>query len=678
MSKRKIDFIFDDKENVGKKPKTEKTEKRTPLRKLIQNKIMSKIGRLKPPKDSNPKNEDLVRDDLVLFDEEVQPSTSQNTGIGKQEADCSDEIILVDEVSSTTSKESPDNKANMQQMSLKQIKKIKEILKITKSNGESVIGGEASELPILPGLFVRNFGDVSIPLCSQQAEDLIKVCKQASFGLKSENLANFGNLYELEPSQIQIKNSSWNQSLNKLVEKVATDLGCVGKVVAKLHKMLLYKQGGHFNKQRNIMKEKGVFGTLIIQLPSNYTGGEVIVYDNSDSPFKYDFGQSNGKSGYSVHYAAHYSDLEHEILEVTSGYRSVLVYDLCWESGNGVCLNDGSSVASMASSLSILNESFVPLALFLDEKYTDDSFQENGIKALKGVDSQRFNLLEKASSRLPDYKKLNFYVISASLKVVDPDFRRLYFYNKYSNDETENDFNYDVCLINDINNYGMSQTKKIECMFDSNGRLYKDPKIDLSYFAEIIDVKKDFDRQVDINNVMEWGKYTSIEREEYAGCASPVTLIYQKYFLMILPKSKSMQLAFGLSFSHGVDKVLEFWDFQSDSTDKVDFNDSFKFLLSSLKRKIKGNGFRFETTELMNDDQINKILDILVHLDDVCLAQFFMDNCYNKYTEKHCGKVAGLIKKFGFQTFKASLKEFIQPKDRKSVSYNFCLMQVRL
>jgi hypothetical protein len=61
--------------------------------------------------------------------------------------------------------------------------------------------------------------------------------------------------------------------------------------------MLLYKQGGHFKKHRDTEKEKGMFGTLIIQLPSIYTGGELMVYDNSGAQYKYDFGQANGKSG---------------------------------------------------------------------------------------------------------------------------------------------------------------------------------------------------------------------------------------------------------------------------------------------------------------------------------------------------------------------------------------------
>ena len=634
-----------------------------------------------------------------MFDEEVKPSTSQNTAIDKQEADLSDEIILVDEVSSTTSKESSDKKANMQQMSLKQIKKIKEILKITKSNGESAIGGEASELPILPGLFVRNFGDVSIPLCSQQAEDLIKVCKQASFGLKSENMANFRNLYELEPSQIQIKNSSWNQSLNKLVEKVATDLGCVGKVIAKLHKMLLYKQGGHFNKQRNIMKEKDVFGTLIIQLPSNYTGGEVIVYDNNDSPFKYDFGQSNGKSGYSVHYAAHYSDLEHEILEVTSGYRSVLVYDLCWESGNGVCLNDGSSVASMASALSILNESFVPLALFLDEKYTDKSFQSKGIKALKGVDSQRFNLLKKASNKLSDDKKSScFYIFKASLKVEDIDFRRVYYTNTSLDDEAKKktekedelsdnsdsdesdesecddyESSYDSCYSSD------NKKLNIDALFDSGGKLYKDVKLEFDFFKEIINSKNDVKKTCDIEKIKWWDKHVQLydETNRYdSNYDSYVTTIYQKYFLMILPKAKELKLAFDLSVSHGVDKALEKFSNSSDP-------ESVKYLLNSINKQAKAKskkGYgdpKSQLKQLITSDQTNKILDILIALNDVSLVQLFT-SCFDKYIEIDFEVLTRLLEHFRFEALKPIFKEFVFPNNKKNISVNCRLIEVSI
>lgn len=46
---------------------------------------------------------------------------------------------------------------------------------------------------------------------------------------------------------------------------------------ANLYKLRLYEEGGHFKKHRDTEKEPGMFGTLVIQLPSFYQGGELIV-----------------------------------------------------------------------------------------------------------------------------------------------------------------------------------------------------------------------------------------------------------------------------------------------------------------------------------------------------------------------------------------------------------------
>ena len=70
--------------------------------------------------------------------------------------------------------------------------------------------------------------------------------------------------------------------------------------------MLLYKTGGHFKKHRDTEKEKGMFATLILQLPSKYSGGELVTYENNGNGEKretiFDFGKVTGKSTKSVNY----------------------------------------------------------------------------------------------------------------------------------------------------------------------------------------------------------------------------------------------------------------------------------------------------------------------------------------------------------------------------------------
>ncbi len=44
-----------------------------------------------------------------------------------------------------------------------------------------------------------------------------------------------------------------------------------------------------------------------------------------------DFGSEINRAAYAHQFAAHYSELGHEILEVNSGYRLELTYSLCWK-----------------------------------------------------------------------------------------------------------------------------------------------------------------------------------------------------------------------------------------------------------------------------------------------------------------------------------------------------------
>ena len=138
-----------------------------------------------------------------------------------------------------------------QEANLEQIKIFQNLIKNAKSSGENSISGEATELPVLPGLHIDNFGSVLLPFTKETAEKLIQICKQAPYGHNHETLidTNVRDTYQLEPSLIKIKNTQWKRGLNKLVhERVAKGLGCHGEIEAKLYKLLVYKPGGHFKK----------------------------------------------------------------------------------------------------------------------------------------------------------------------------------------------------------------------------------------------------------------------------------------------------------------------------------------------------------------------------------------------------------------------------------------------
>lgn len=71
-----------------------------------------------------------------------------------------------------------------------------------------------------------------------------------------------------------------------------------------------------------------MFGTLVIQLPCNYTGGKLSVSHLSKKK-EFDFGGPKANTNY--YYVAFYADCLHEVEPVAVGYRLCLVYNLIWK-----------------------------------------------------------------------------------------------------------------------------------------------------------------------------------------------------------------------------------------------------------------------------------------------------------------------------------------------------------
>jgi len=73
--------------------------------------------------------------------------------------------------------------------------------------------------------------------------------------------------------------SSWDATLKHLVSDVSKALTLTDNagvnVDARLYKLLLYEQGGHFKPHQDTEKERGMIGTLVVQLPveGGHTGG---------------------------------------------------------------------------------------------------------------------------------------------------------------------------------------------------------------------------------------------------------------------------------------------------------------------------------------------------------------------------------------------------------------------
>lgn len=116
------------------------------------------------------------------------------------------------------------------------------------------------------------------------------------------------------------------QHINALVSTtiaVELGLGLSATVGAQFYKLLLYEPGGFFVPHKDTEKTAGMFGSLVVTLPSTFAGGELIVHHQGMSK---QFTVDN--PSFSMSYVAFFADCKHEIMPVRSGYRLALVYNL--------------------------------------------------------------------------------------------------------------------------------------------------------------------------------------------------------------------------------------------------------------------------------------------------------------------------------------------------------------
>lgn len=127
-------------------------------------------------------------------------------------------------------------------------------------------------------LKVKGIGPISLPIASQEVETLKAVSEQAPHGRGTETIVDtqVRNMLQINPSKVSFgDNDTWEDFIYNYV---GPELGVSQTLVeARLYKLLLYEPGSFFVKHRGTKKEHGMFGTLVVQLPSKFKGGKFVV-----------------------------------------------------------------------------------------------------------------------------------------------------------------------------------------------------------------------------------------------------------------------------------------------------------------------------------------------------------------------------------------------------------------
>lgn len=250
-----------------------------------------------------------------------------------------------------------------------------------------------------PGIRLRSGEELAFPLPPSQARAVRDVAEAAPYGMGAETRRDESvrRCWQIDAAGLEWTQPGWQRTVEDLVKQIAGELGVEGKVSAMPYKLLLYEKGGFFLPHRDTEKEPGMFGSLIICLPSQHAGGALLVRHQGREE-RVDFGAAHDAT--QIHYAAFFADCEHEVLPVTEGFRLCLAYNLVVPRGTKTRAPSATANAPelLLPGLRAVAEAAGNdlTAILLEHRYTEDGLS---IAALKGDDRARAAALFETAER---------------------------------------------------------------------------------------------------------------------------------------------------------------------------------------------------------------------------------------------------------------------------------------
>lgn len=249
-----------------------------------------------------------------------------------------------------------------------------------------------------PGIVLKNGEDLALPLKASQAADLRRLAEPAPYGMGAETRLDESvrKCWQIDAAELRWISGKWQKSLDALVKEIAEELGVEGQVSAEPYKLLLYDKGGFFLRHRDTEKTPGMFGSLIMCLPSRHSGGELVLRHQGREE-RVDFGAEFDPA--EIRWAAFFADCEHEVLPVTGGHRLCLAFNLVLAKGKG------RTPAAPAGEEEVLLPGLRHIAktrgddltaILLEHRYTEEGLS---VAALKGDDRARAAALFAAAEK---------------------------------------------------------------------------------------------------------------------------------------------------------------------------------------------------------------------------------------------------------------------------------------
>jgi len=284
-----------------------------------------------------------------------------------------------------------------------------QILRTIDRPGDFCTSGRIAVHP--PALEIEGVGRISLPLPESQARQLIEVAEPAPYGRGAETVLDpdYRRTWQIDAERIRLRGAAWQRDLDAIVRHAAEGLGVEGSVKAQLYKLLVYDQGCFFLPHRDSEKAAGMFATLVVVLPSEYQGGELVV-EHQRRRVVLDLRQADPAE---VSYAAFYADCRHEVKPVTAGYRLALVFNLLRPKGKRLprLPEPDQAITRLAKCLSAWDDDPDKLVHPLEHAYTE---AELAFTTLKGKDRAVAEALAAAAKRCGCELYLTLFTVEES------------------------------------------------------------------------------------------------------------------------------------------------------------------------------------------------------------------------------------------------------------------------
>ena len=254
----------------------------------------------------------------------------------------------------------------------------------------------------MPRLEVKRVGTVAFPVQPAQVRALIEVAERAPYGKGPSTVLDTSvrNCWQIDSAAIRLGGQGWTVAFTTIMEQVSGGLGCPSaRLEARPYKLLVYEPGGFFTPHRDTEKEVGMVGTLVVALPTEGAGGELVVR-HKDREQVIDMCVSDPSL---LAYAAFYADCTHETRALRKGHRVALVFNLILREPSNSGLLRAPDFTDHANAISSLLRAWSAHALsgakivwLLDHDYSSAGLS---FATLKGTDAVVGRTLAIATER---------------------------------------------------------------------------------------------------------------------------------------------------------------------------------------------------------------------------------------------------------------------------------------